>query len=109
MIKEKISIIKRVKILVSLIREIVKENDMEIAFSGTVIAKIAIVMTRLKNYCAFVTIAIVMMRLKNYCAFVAIALINNVNVDDSCLNRSRLHLNCKDSKNLGSCIKLKVD
>ena len=34
MIKEKISIIKRVKILVSLIREIVKENDMEIAFSG---------------------------------------------------------------------------
>ena len=41
-------------------------------------------------------------KLKNYCAFVTIAFVNNANVDGSCLNRSRMHLNCKVSANLFS-------
>ena len=87
-----------------MIKEINTENDLEITFSGIV--------HREDCDCKDIMDS-TNKKLKSYCGSVGIKFINNVRIDGSCLNRSKLHLNCKDSslltKNVASYIKLKAD
>ena len=75
MIKNKISVQKMIKKLVNVIKEIDKENDIEIPFSGIV--------HREDRVCKNV-IDDTSHKLKSYCASVGRGFINNDNIDGSC-------------------------
>ena len=66
-----------------MIKEIDKENDVEIDFSG-------IVHQEDRDYKDMIDDT--NKKMKSYCASVGIGLINNANFDSSCVNRSKLHL-----------------
>ena len=75
------------------------QNDIEIAFSSIVYRAGCDCKDMIDN---------TNKKLKSYCASVGIGLINNVNIDGSCLSRSKLHLNGLLAKNIASCVKLKA-
>ena len=87
-----------------MIKEINKENDLEITFSGIVHQEDCDCKDIMDSTSK---------KLKSYCGCVGIEFINNVSIDGSCLNRSKLHLNRKGSslltKNVATYIKLKAD
>ena len=81
---EDLNIIKK---LVIVIKEIVRENNVKIAFSG-------IIHREVRRNCKKM-IDDTNKKLKIYCFSVGIVFINNANIDGSSLNRSKLHLNRK--------------
>ena len=78
-----------------MIKEIDKENDVEIDFSG-------IVHQEDRDYKDMIDDT--NKKMKSYCASVRIGLISNANIDSSCVNRSKLHLIRKCSGLLGKNI-----
>ena len=86
-----------------MIKEIDKENDVEIAFAG---------MVHREGHDCKDMIDDTNKKLKSYCPSIGRRFINNANIDDSCFNRSKLHLNRKGSsllaKNTVSYVKLKA-
>ena len=80
--------IKKVKKFVGVIKEIDKNNYVEIAFSGIV---------HREDRDRKDKIGGTNKKLESYCASARTESINNDNIDCSCLSRSKLHLNCKCS------------
>ena len=76
---EDLNTIKKVKKLVTVIKEIDKGNDIEIAFSG-IIHREDLLDTK-------EMIDDTNKKLKSYCASLGIGFINNANIDGSCLSR----------------------
>ena len=87
-------------------KEIDKENGVKIAFSGIIHRKDCDCKDMIDN-----TKKKKKKKIENYCAFVTIASIRTEMPMP--IDRNRLHFNCKgssvSSKNVNSCVKLKVN
>ena len=99
------NIVKKAKKLVSAVKEVDKDNSIKIAFSGIINREDENFKDK-NNY--------VNNKLKNYCNSAGMGFIDNSNIDGSCLNRGKLHLNKKGiaalAKNFGRFVRsLPVD
>ena len=80
------NIVKKAKKLVSAVKEVDKDNSIKIAFSSTI---------NLEDEDFKDKIMDVNNKLKSYCNSAGMDFIDNSNIDLSCLNRGKLHLNRK--------------
>ena len=77
---------KKAKKLVSAVKENDQDNSIEIAFSSTINREDEDFKDKIND---------VKNKLKNYCNSAGMDFIDNSNIDGSCLNRGKLHLNRK--------------
>ena len=96
---------KKAKKLVSAVKEVDKDNSIKIAFSSTINREDEDFKDKIND---------INNKLKNYCKSVGMDFIDNSNIDGSCLNRGKLHLNKKGiaalAKNFGRFVRsLPVD
>ena len=80
------NIVKKAKKLVSAIKEVGKDNSIKIAFSSIINREDEDFKDKIND---------VNNKLKNYCNSAGMDFIDNSNIDGSCLNRGKLHLNRK--------------
>ena len=96
---------KKAKKLVSAVKEVDKDNSIKIAFSSTINREDEDFKDKIND---------INNKLKNYCKSAGMDFIDNSNIDGSCLNRGKLHLNKKGiaalAKNFGRFVRsLPVD
>ena len=80
------NIVKKAKKLVSAVKEVDKDNSIKIAFSSIINREDEDFKDKIMD---------VNNKLKNYCNSAGMDFIDNSNIDSSCLNRGKLHLNRK--------------
>ena len=85
------NIVKKAKKLVSAVKEVDKDNSIKIAFSSIINREDEDFKDKITD---------VNNKLKNYCNSAGIDFIDNSNIDGSCLNRGKLHLNRKGTAGL---------
>ena len=81
---QKVSTIQKVRKVISTIKEIDVNNEIQIAFSSVIHRDDQDFKEEMKE---------IDRKLKNLCKGQGIKFINNNNIDGSCLNRNKLHLN----------------
>ena len=82
------NIVKKTKELVSAVKEVDKDNSTKIAFSSIIDLEDEDFKDKTND---------VNNKLKNYCNSAGMDFIDNSNIDGSCLNRGKLHLNRKET------------
>ena len=80
------NLVKKGKKLVSAVKEVDKDNSIKIAFSSIINREDEDFKDKIND---------VNNKLKNYCNSAGMDFIDNSNIDGSCLNRGKLHLNRK--------------
>ena len=80
------NIVKKAKKLVSAVKKVDKDNSIKIAFSSIINREDEDFKDKITD---------VNNKLKNYCNSAGMDFIDNSNIDGSCLNRGKLHLNRK--------------
>ena len=80
------NIVKKAKKLVSAVKEVDKDNSIKIAFSSIINREDEDFKDKIND---------VNNKLKSYCNSAGMDFIDNSNIDGSCLNRGKLHLNRK--------------
>ena len=85
------NIVKEAKKLVSAVKEVDKDNSIKIAFSSIINREDEDFKDKIND---------VNNKLKNYCNSAWLDFIDNSNIDGSCLNRGKLHLNRKGTAGL---------
>ena len=85
------NIVKKAKKLVSAVKEVDKDNSIKIAFSSIINREDEDFKDKIND---------VNNKLKNYCNSACMDFIDNSNIDGSCLNRGKLHLNRKGTAGL---------
>ena len=80
------NIVKKAKKLVSAVKEFGKENSIKIAFSSIINREDEDFNNKIND---------VNNKLQNYCNSAGMDFVDNSNIDGSCLNRGKLHLNRK--------------
>ena len=80
------NIVKKAKKLVSVVKEFDKENSIKIAFSSIINRENDDFKDKIMDFNN---------KLKNYCKSAGMDFLDNSNIDGSCLNRGKLHLNRK--------------
>ena len=80
------NIVKKAKKLVSPVKEVDKVNSIKVAFSSIINREDEDFKDKIND---------INNKLKNYCKSAGMDFIDNSNIDGSCLNRGKLHLNRK--------------
>ena len=83
-IQNKVNTLQKVRKVITTIKEIDVNNEVQIAFSGVIHRDDQDFEEEIKE---------INRKLENLCKGKGIKFINNNNIDGSCLNRSKLHLN----------------
>ena len=83
-IQNKVNTLQKIRKVITTIKEIDVNNEIQIAFSSVIHHDDQDFEKEIKE---------INRKLKNLCKGKGIKFINNTNIDDSCLNRSKLHLN----------------
>ena len=83
-IQNKVNTLQKVRKVITTIKETDVNNEVQIAFSGVIHRDDEDFEEKIKE---------INRKLENLCMGKEIKFINNNNIDDSCFNRSKLHLN----------------
>ena len=83
-IQNKVNTLQKVRKVITTIKEIDVNNEIQVAFSGVIHRNDQDFDEEIKE---------INRKLENLCKGKGIKFINNTNIDGSCLNRSKLHLN----------------
>ena len=89
------NIVKKAKKLVSAVKEVDKDNSIKIAFSSTINREDEDFKDKIND---------INNKLKRYCNSAGMDFIDNSNIDGSCLNRGKLHLNRKGTAALAKSV-----
>ena len=89
------NIVKKAKKLVSAVKEVDKDNSIKIAFSSIINHEDEDFKDKIMD---------VNNKLKNYCNSAGVDFIDNSNIDGSCLNKGKLHLNRKGTAALAKIV-----
>ena len=90
-LKNNYNFVNKAKKLVSAVKEADKDNSIKIAFSSIINREDEDFKDKIND---------VKNNLKNYCNSAGMGFINNSDIDGSCLNRAKLHLNRKGTATL---------
>ena len=90
-LKNNYNFVNKAKKLVSAVKEADKDNSIKIAFSSIINREDEDFKDKIND---------VKNNLKNYCNSAGMDFINNSDIDGSCLNRAKLHLNRKGTATL---------
>ena len=99
-IQNKVNTLQKVRKVITTIKEIAVNNEIQIAFSSVIHRNDQDFEEEIKE---------INRKLENLCEGKGIKFINNTNIDCSCLNRSKLHLNKSETalllKNFSQALK----